>query len=917
MAAREKAFQSGKFKKVLRTLLKRHTGSGPLRRVVSEDGISHTDPEAVIQHTSQYFRGVFEGSGHTPWYEEDHVPAGVRMFFEDSKSGWEERERCLRGDWHEDWLRLPPHLRAMQRMFSFKGNGLVEEMEKHFGDLLRPISQAEWASYWSGKSRTTSAGPSGVRPDYFRALDDEQMNLWRRFYNSLLATGVIPRQWRKSWIVAIEKTPGVTVLNKLRPIRLQELGPKCVCAIIKTRIKSILEALGLLHPAQFGFRAERSCALAVMNIVAATQDAWRYRKELHVCALDLRKAFDSCSKTLVAAAMRRLGIPLRAVEFLMEIDRRSEITVRTFWDCFVPGAVDSFHASFGVAQGSSHAPLSFIILLDVCLTELERRGVSKAICMDIAAACSASSGLSAFADDTTLLASSREELQSAISHLVEVFALVLLRLAPEKSQHMALKFDPISGGTLLGEDMITSRVEAGGTVIPFVEADEGIRILGYWIDLHLDWGNMKAKLLGTIHKFSSAVKPARVSRELLLYAVETVLMKQLLYPLAVGSLSLEDLRELEWEILSWLLPKLGLHRTYSRHLLSASTELGGLGWTSLATRVALEKAKLAMDMISHPDGGVRTTYISMRNAFYDESSSGRIILGGHRTDEERYWESGTEEGAPSGQCQKSWIADFDSLLSHLHVQWDDGWRPAPLREGDILLLEAMNRALSEEAISWDEACAVRTGLIQGDVRWLSQLALGDGFTVPPIYRAQGWEWTHTLFHKILNLLPLANDYCSFPRALGAWNNERIRGQAGMIQTVWGEGIRLGAVVTTRDDSDSFGIVRELSGGDQAPVVKVEWLDHSGCGCETQMPNLPKSPWRYATSGACSFRRLEYGKLSYSRFHWHSCLVPDQSGRTSVDWSIVDQSSGRSRGDTAQQRSRYPSLHPGQTTLKTH
>ena len=59
---------------------------------------------------------------------------------------------------------------------------------------------------------------------------------------------------------------------------------------------------------------------------------------------------------------------------------------------------------------------------------------------------------------------------------------------------MALKFDPISGGTLLGEDMSTSRVEAGGTVIPFVEADEGIRMLGFWIDLHLDWGNMKAKL---------------------------------------------------------------------------------------------------------------------------------------------------------------------------------------------------------------------------------------------------------------------------------------------------------------------------------------------------------------------------------------------------------------------------------------
>ena len=70
-----------------------------------------------------------------------------------------------------------------------------------------------------------------------------------------------------------------------------------------------------------------------------------------------------------------------------------------------------------------------------------------------------------------------------------VLEAVSLRLAPEKSAHMALVFDADSseGGRLMREDLERERrehrVQVGGVLVPWVEADEGLRYLGYWVDL--------------------------------------------------------------------------------------------------------------------------------------------------------------------------------------------------------------------------------------------------------------------------------------------------------------------------------------------------------------------------------------------------------------------------------------------------
>ena len=75
---------------------------------------------------------------------------------------------------------------------------------------------------------------------------------------------------------------------------------------MKDRVKKPVERLGLLHSWQMAFRSLRCCALPAMGVVAAAEDAMRYRKDLHVVLLDIRKAYDSVIRTIgKAAALRR------------------------------------------------------------------------------------------------------------------------------------------------------------------------------------------------------------------------------------------------------------------------------------------------------------------------------------------------------------------------------------------------------------------------------------------------------------------------------------------------------------------------------------------------------------------------------------------------------------------------------------
>ena len=290
---------------------------------------------------------------------------------------------------------------------------------------------------------------------------------------------------------------------------------------------------------------------------------------------------------------------------------------------------------------------------------------------------------------------------------------------------------------------------------------------------------------------------------------------------------LTDIDALERKVLKWALRKLGLHFSYPRKLLAASVEVGGLGWEPWWHRVLRERTHLAQDMCYHPDPEVRMMWDGMRHRWYQQSASGRVQMGGERTALTQRLEEG---GVRDYSVQKSWLGAFDLLLRRGGVAWRDRWAPRELRGGDVDLLELA--ALREEQGHLTEAGArkIREGIENCDIYWLSQLCSAGGTAVFGWHKVKGWEWVAIVAQHLLNAPTMQQTpgwHLLRKGYLGQWNNHTQLGchddDGGAGQTVWGEGIMVGALVS-RPTQDTVGVVRQLGGSTESGKVEVEWLN---------------------------------------------------------------------------------------------
>ena len=137
------------------------------------------------------------------------------------------------------------------------------------------------------------------------------------------------------------------------------------------------------------------------------------------------------------------------------------------------------------------------------------------------------------------------------------------------------------------------------------------------------------KLEAAVDAFGLKLKRACISKSIAIYLTEAVLIPRVLYPLSVIPFTPAQIRRLESRALRWVLPAVGLSPTFSRNLVGAPVEQGGLGWDRWTGRVAVIKSQLAMDLTSHPAPAPRLLWAALRHRHllsHPLAQSGNFIL---------------------------------------------------------------------------------------------------------------------------------------------------------------------------------------------------------------------------------------------------------------------------------------------------
>ena len=196
---------------------------------------------------------------------------------------------------------------------------------------------------------------------------------------------------------------------------------------------------------QAGFRKGRGTRDHIANIRWIIKKAREFQKNIYFCFIDYTKAFDCVDHNKLWKILKEMRIPDHLTCLLRNLYAGQEATVRTGH-----GTTDWFQIGKGVCQGC---------ILSPCLFNLYAEYIMQNTRLDEAQAGIKIAGRNInnlrYADDTSLMAESEEELKSLLMKVKEESEKAGLKLNIQKTKIMAS--GPITSWQIDGETMETVR----------------------------------------------------------------------------------------------------------------------------------------------------------------------------------------------------------------------------------------------------------------------------------------------------------------------------------------------------------------------------------------------------------------------------------------------------------------------------
>ena len=178
-----------------------------------------------------------------------------------------------------------------------------------------------------------------------------------------------------------------------------------------------------LQDVQAGFRKGRGTRDQIVNIRWIIEKAREFQKNIYFCFIDYAKAFDCADHNKLWKILKEMGIPDHLTCLLRNLYAGQEATVRTGH-----GTTDWLQIKKGVCQGC---------ILSPCLFNLYPEYITQNARLDEAQAGIKIAGRNInnlrYADDTTLMAESEEELKSLLMKVKEESEKVGLKLNIQKT----------------------------------------------------------------------------------------------------------------------------------------------------------------------------------------------------------------------------------------------------------------------------------------------------------------------------------------------------------------------------------------------------------------------------------------------------------------------------------------------------
>jgi len=262
-------------------------------------------------------------------------------------------------------------------------------------------------------------GPDNLHAENYKTLSNNPvfLNCLLQCMNNALISP--PSNWQENNIVLIPKIANQQIkCDQFRPICLSNLSYKIFATGIKMKLLRFFKNNAILEEEQAAFLPRRRMEEQILIIQLLVSKAEMDRKPLYCLTLDIKKAFDSVSRTALLTKLVDLNFNPKFIRVLAKIYEPENCHL------FLNSSeIGSFKKERGIKQGCPVSPVLFNLIMNDITLNLNKYFPTNVDEYNILL----------FADDILLLADSRNDALSKLNITIDTLSKHGLTIHPDKS----------------------------------------------------------------------------------------------------------------------------------------------------------------------------------------------------------------------------------------------------------------------------------------------------------------------------------------------------------------------------------------------------------------------------------------------------------------------------------------------------
>ena len=603
---REEKRAEGKLKKVIDSILKKTRIMADLRCFIDADGKLQTD----LRKGHNKLTEDFEEWYRTPADHVNNESLFSRSWREICKGRREFMENLTNTD-------IPKEIRELF-WDAVVHTPRREEISQEIGRALNNVPTFdEFMGALKACKDGSSPGPNQVSYGLIKQLPQVILQEVYQLLCDIWEQRLTPEEWKLKWQQPIPKTmdsgTGICRVEDFRPLGLVDTLRKLWTKLIIQKIQGVWEGVGIarthleedhVNASQHGFRAHRGTDTALAQLVNALEQAEQSDSSIGISSFDIRRAFDSVSKSLIHLGWIRLGVPEDVVEWLQAMDEGAFTVVRSpfamgiqkeegiegLWKAIKNGNLSAFIAERGTAQGDVSSPATWMCIFDILLTMLKLGNMKERFYIRHGSELSAVPP-NAYADDLVVVMANVKGLQE-VSDIVSGFcAICNLTILPAKLRTFVHSFGNIL--PVAQQELITyhgRHWEAKRTEVKGHSEEAGpLKYLGVLTNMDNSYLNLHQVLSQKIAQHCALVGRARASGETKAVVAQASVLKSIEYAAVWANWSLAEYRKLDVLFSNLLKDAARNMRSHPNLALYMSRETMGQGFLRLSDEVQYRK----------------------------------------------------------------------------------------------------------------------------------------------------------------------------------------------------------------------------------------------------------------------------------------------------------------------------------------